>query len=192
MCRIRNPCSWHSIRLRGGIGESVCAAVSSLPHFLLSSPSALQCQGLQAPDKARMNCAHRFGAFRYQSTCSFTCDEGLLLVGASELQCLATGDWSAGLPECQGKMDSSQLLGNELQAVFKRLCFRGGNCVAPRKLRWTEKWMNAFIPNPVIGTADAPRRWAGSRRAEMLGNRRREWPLPTTPQGLQQHLRLPS
>ncbi|XP_045045695.2 P-selectin isoform X2 [Desmodus rotundus] len=62
---------------------------------------ALQCQGLQAPDKARMNCAHRFGAFRYQSTCSFTCDEGLLLVGASELQCLATGDWSAGLPECQ-------------------------------------------------------------------------------------------
>ncbi|XP_053515286.1 P-selectin [Artibeus jamaicensis] len=62
---------------------------------------ASQCQDLQAPNRAQMNCTHHFGAFRYQSTCSFTCDEGSLLVGASELQCLAAGDWSAHLPECQ-------------------------------------------------------------------------------------------
>ncbi|XP_045694512.1 P-selectin [Phyllostomus hastatus] len=62
---------------------------------------ALQCQGLRAPDRARMNCTHRFGAFQYQSTCSFACDEGSVLAGASELQCLATGAWSAHLPECR-------------------------------------------------------------------------------------------
>uniref|UniRef100_A0A8C0PRQ0 Selectin P n=1 Tax=Canis lupus familiaris TaxID=9615 RepID=A0A8C0PRQ0_CANLF len=62
---------------------------------------ALQCQDLLAPNKAQVNCSHPFGAFRYQSTCSFTCDEGLLLVGASMLQCSGTGNWSAPPPECQ-------------------------------------------------------------------------------------------
>ncbi|XP_028344495.1 P-selectin isoform X3 [Physeter macrocephalus] len=62
---------------------------------------ALQCQYLPASNKAQVNCSHPFGAFRYQSTCSFTCDEGLLLVGASVLQCLDTGNWNAPFPECQ-------------------------------------------------------------------------------------------
>ncbi|KAB1260473.1 P-selectin [Camelus dromedarius] len=62
---------------------------------------ALQCQDLPVPDKAQVNCSHPFGAFRYQSACSFTCDNGFLLVGASELQCLDTGDWSDPSPECQ-------------------------------------------------------------------------------------------
>uniref|UniRef100_A0A3Q2H946 p-selectin n=1 Tax=Equus caballus TaxID=9796 RepID=A0A3Q2H946_HORSE len=61
---------------------------------------ALQCQDL-APNKAHVNCSHPFGAFRYQSTCSLTCDEGFLLVGEHELQCLDTGHWSAPLPECR-------------------------------------------------------------------------------------------
>uniref|UniRef100_A0ABI7WCE9 p-selectin n=1 Tax=Felis catus TaxID=9685 RepID=A0ABI7WCE9_FELCA len=62
---------------------------------------ALQCQDLPAPDQAQVNCSHPFGAFRYQSTCSFSCDEGLLLVGAGELRCLGTGTWSAPPPQCQ-------------------------------------------------------------------------------------------
>ncbi|XP_066886574.1 P-selectin isoform X8 [Kogia breviceps] len=62
---------------------------------------ALQCQYLPASNKAQVNCSHPFGAFRYQSTCSYTCDEGLLLVGASVLQCLDTGNWNAPFPECQ-------------------------------------------------------------------------------------------
>ncbi|XP_006887517.1 PREDICTED: P-selectin [Elephantulus edwardii] len=62
---------------------------------------ALRCQDLPAPNKAQMNCSHVHGTFRYQSACSFTCDEGSLLVGASMLQCLATGHWSAMPPECQ-------------------------------------------------------------------------------------------
>ncbi|XP_058516594.1 P-selectin isoform X1 [Ochotona princeps] len=62
---------------------------------------ALQCQDLPLPKKAQLNCSNRFGAFRYQSVCSFSCDEGSLLVGASVLECLDTGHWSASPPECQ-------------------------------------------------------------------------------------------
>nr|XP_060499436.1 P-selectin isoform X2 [Panthera onca] len=62
---------------------------------------ALQCRDLPAPDQAQVNCSHPFGAFRYRSTCSFSCDEGLLLVGAGELRCLGTGTWSAPPPQCQ-------------------------------------------------------------------------------------------
>ncbi|KAI4083885.1 selectin P [Homo sapiens] len=68
---------------------------------------ALQCQDLPVPNEARVNCSHPFGAFRYQSVCSFTCNEGLLLVGASVLQCLATGNWNSVPPECQGKSIAS-------------------------------------------------------------------------------------
>uniref|UniRef100_A0A8C6D3K6 p-selectin n=1 Tax=Moschus moschiferus TaxID=68415 RepID=A0A8C6D3K6_MOSMO len=62
---------------------------------------ALKCQDLPTSNKARVNCSHPFGDFRYQSTCSFTCDEGSFLVGASVLQCLDTGNWDAPFPECQ-------------------------------------------------------------------------------------------
>uniref|UniRef100_A0A2I3GRK4 p-selectin n=1 Tax=Nomascus leucogenys TaxID=61853 RepID=A0A2I3GRK4_NOMLE len=68
---------------------------------------ALQCQDLPVPNEARVNCSHPFGVFRYQSVCSFTCNEGLLLVGASVLQCLATGNWNSVPPECQGKSIAS-------------------------------------------------------------------------------------
>uniref|UniRef100_A0A2K5ERA7 p-selectin n=1 Tax=Aotus nancymaae TaxID=37293 RepID=A0A2K5ERA7_AOTNA len=68
---------------------------------------ALQCRDLPVQNEAQMNCSHPFGAFRYQSVCSFTCNEGLLLVGASELECLATGSWSSVAPECQGKSIAS-------------------------------------------------------------------------------------
>uniref|UniRef100_A0A2K5XVB6 L-selectin n=1 Tax=Mandrillus leucophaeus TaxID=9568 RepID=A0A2K5XVB6_MANLE len=63
---------------------------------------ALQCQYLPVPNEAQVNCSHPFGAFRYQSVCSFTCNEDLLLVGPSVLQCLATGNWNSVPPECQG------------------------------------------------------------------------------------------
>lgn len=127
------------------------------PQFLTSSPplpSALQCQDL-APNKAHVNCSHPFGAFRYQSTCSLTCDEGFLLVGARELQCLDTGHWSAPLPECRGKNYSLQRFGNSCKLYFKRLHFRGGNCLGARNLKWTGKLITSFIHNPGIPNADA-------------------------------------
>lgn len=62
---------------------------------------ALQCRDFPVPRKAQMTCSDPFGALKYQSVCSFSCDEGSLLVGASAIRCLATGDWSGAPPECQ-------------------------------------------------------------------------------------------
>ncbi|XP_037681324.1 P-selectin isoform X2 [Choloepus didactylus] len=95
-------CSFHcaeGFMLRG----AKTAQCSDLGQWTMPAPicQALQCQDLPAPDKARMKCSHPFGAFNYQSACSFTCEEGFLLVGASILRCLATGNWSALPPECQ-------------------------------------------------------------------------------------------
>ncbi|XP_073660753.1 P-selectin isoform X3 [Tursiops truncatus] len=95
-------CSFHCAKgftLRGA--DTVRCA--DLGQWTAPAPvcQALQCQYLPASNKAQVNCSHPFGAFRYQSTCSFTCDEGFLLVGASVLQCLDTGNWNAPFPECQ-------------------------------------------------------------------------------------------
>ncbi|NP_001348402.1 P-selectin [Oryctolagus cuniculus] len=95
-------CSFHCAEgfvLRGA--EEVQCADSG--QWTAPAPvcQALQCQDLLPPNKAQVSCSHPFGAFRYQSVCRFSCDEGSLLVGASELECLDTGRWSAVPPECQ-------------------------------------------------------------------------------------------
>uniref|UniRef100_A0A667J5N4 p-selectin n=1 Tax=Lynx canadensis TaxID=61383 RepID=A0A667J5N4_LYNCA len=95
-------CSFHcadGFRLKG----ADTAQCTDLGRWTAPAPvcEALRCQDLPAPDQAQVNCSHPFGTFRYQSTCSFSCDEGLLLVGAGELRCLGTGTWSAPPPQCQ-------------------------------------------------------------------------------------------
>nr|XP_035953896.1 P-selectin isoform X8 [Halichoerus grypus] len=111
---------------------------------------ALQCHDLPAPNKAQVNCSHPFGAFRYQSTCSFTCNEGLHLVGASVLQCLGTGSWSAPPPECQaipctpllspwnGTMNCVQPLGNSgYKSTCRFACDEGFSLSGPQILDCT-------------------------------------------------------
>ncbi|XP_032245292.1 P-selectin isoform X2 [Phoca vitulina] len=111
---------------------------------------ALQCHDLPAPNKAQVNCSHPFGAFRYQSTCSFTCNEGLHLVGASVLQCLGAGNWSAPPPECQaipctpllspwnGTMNCVQPLGNSsYKSTCRFTCDEGFSLSGPQILDCT-------------------------------------------------------
>ncbi|KAF6293737.1 selectin P [Rhinolophus ferrumequinum] len=117
---------------------------------------ALPCQDLTAPNKAQVSCSHPLGTFRYQSTCRFTCDEGLLLVGARELRCLATGNWSAPSPECQaitctpllspqnGTMTCVHPLGDSsYKSTCQFTCNEGFSLSGPEKLdctssgRWT-------------------------------------------------------
>ncbi|XP_030890830.1 P-selectin isoform X2 [Leptonychotes weddellii] len=111
---------------------------------------ALQCHDLPAPNKAQVNCSHPFGAFRYQSTCSFTCKEGLHLVGASMLQCLGSGNWSAPPPECQaipctpllspwnGTMTCVQPLGNSgYKSTCQFACDEGFSLSGPQILDCT-------------------------------------------------------
>ncbi|KAM6218582.1 P-selectin [Rhynchocyon petersi] len=111
---------------------------------------ALQCQDLPAPTRGQVNCSHPFGASKYQSVCSFSCDEGLLLVGASVLQCLATGSWSAVPPECQaitctlllsplnGTMTCAQPLGDvSYKSTCQFSCDEGFSLSGPERLDCT-------------------------------------------------------
>uniref|UniRef100_A0A2K5S305 p-selectin n=1 Tax=Cebus imitator TaxID=2715852 RepID=A0A2K5S305_CEBIM len=111
---------------------------------------ALQCQDLPVQNEAQMNCSHPFGAFRYQSVCSFTCNEGLLLVGASVLECLATGNWSSIAPECQaipctpllspqnGTMTCVQPLGrSSYKSTCQFMCDEGFSLSGPERLDCT-------------------------------------------------------
>ncbi|XP_064139039.1 P-selectin isoform X3 [Loxodonta africana] len=130
--------------------EEVWCAASGVWTAPAPVCKALQCQDLPAPKKAQVNCSHPFGAFRYQSACSFTCEEGLLLVGASVLQCLATGNWSAVPPECKaitctpllspqnGTMTCVQPLGDSsYKSTCQFSCDEGFSLSGPERLDCT-------------------------------------------------------
>ncbi|XP_029415376.1 P-selectin isoform X1 [Nannospalax galili] len=108
---------------------------------------ALQCQDFPVPSKAQMTCSDSFGTFKYQSVCSFSCDEGSLLVGASSIRCLATGHWSGVPPECQaitctpllspqnGTMTCIQPLGgSSYKSTCQFICDEGFYLSGPERL----------------------------------------------------------
>lgn len=133
--------------VRGRNHRALRLTAASLPVFRLLHPLALQCQDLTAPNRAQMSCSHPLGTFKYQSACRFSCDGGSLLVGASELRCLATGAWSAPSPKCQGE--------TACRWGLKRLHFRGANGLADRHLKGTGQRVNTSPCNPVILNAGA-------------------------------------
>uniref|UniRef100_A0A287D9F3 p-selectin n=1 Tax=Ictidomys tridecemlineatus TaxID=43179 RepID=A0A287D9F3_ICTTR len=116
----------------------------------LPTCEAVQCQDLPAPHRAQVNCSHPSGSFRYQSVCSFTCEEGSLLVGEGELRCLATGHWSAAPPECQavtcspllspqnGTMTCTRPFGeSSYKATCQFICEEGFSLSGPERLDCT-------------------------------------------------------
>ncbi|XP_053549115.1 E-selectin-like [Bombina bombina] len=62
---------------------------------------AVSCPDLTNPEQATMDCEDDFGRFKYNSNCSFQCNEGFVLIGTESLQCSSSGSWSAIVPECQ-------------------------------------------------------------------------------------------
>ncbi|XP_051854949.1 P-selectin [Antechinus flavipes] len=61
----------------------------------------VECKELDLfPGNMRMTCSHPLGDFSYKSTCNFYCMEGHRLNGASTLECLASGEWTAEIPQC--------------------------------------------------------------------------------------------
>ncbi|KAM4722853.1 P-selectin-like [Rhinophrynus dorsalis] len=80
--------------------QSVVCQVSGAWSELTPTCAAVSCQALQIPSYGRMNCSHVFGDFQYNSSCSFTCDNGFVLNGSESVVCQASGAWSDLTPTC--------------------------------------------------------------------------------------------
>lgn len=62
----------------------------------------VQCSRLEAPHNASIRCDNPLGEHSYGSTCIVQCDEGFDLIGPNRIKCSSQGQWSSGLPVCQG------------------------------------------------------------------------------------------
>ncbi|XP_078417559.1 P-selectin isoform X4 [Cetorhinus maximus] len=65
--------------------------------------NVIKCHALVPPDRSLMNCSHPYGNFSYDSVCDFSCVEGYEIRKTKRLQCTASADWTALLPECKVK-----------------------------------------------------------------------------------------
>ncbi|XP_041063832.1 L-selectin-like isoform X1 [Carcharodon carcharias] len=87
------------------------------------SCEVVRCRELEVTGQGFKKCSHPIGDFSYNSTCDFSCTEGFELRGPDRLECGASGEWSAPIPNCevvkcgslvipgQGKMDCSHPTG---------------------------------------------------------------------------------
>ncbi|KAJ7338432.1 hypothetical protein JRQ81_012086 [Phrynocephalus forsythii] len=60
-----------------------------------------ECHILKNPTHGIVTCSHPLGNFSWNSSCSFSCEEGFLLKGSSSLQCGASGEWDEQEPACE-------------------------------------------------------------------------------------------
>ncbi|NXO64439.1 LYAM3 protein, partial [Phainopepla nitens] len=63
---------------------------------------AISCPVLAPPSRGQLSCSHVHGNFTYNSTCTFSCEEGFVQMGAEMLRCEATGNWTRDPPVCAG------------------------------------------------------------------------------------------
>ncbi|NWX07204.1 LYAM3 protein, partial [Caloenas nicobarica] len=63
---------------------------------------AISCPVLEPPSSGQLSCSHVHGNFTYNSTCTFSCEEGFVRMGAEVLRCAATGNWTRHPPVCAG------------------------------------------------------------------------------------------
>ncbi|NWW62379.1 LYAM3 protein, partial [Ifrita kowaldi] len=63
---------------------------------------AISCPVLAPPSRGQLSCSHMHGNFTYNSTCTFSCEEGFVRMGAEALRCEATGNWTREPPVCAG------------------------------------------------------------------------------------------
>ncbi|XP_054066507.1 cyclic AMP-dependent transcription factor ATF-6 alpha isoform X1 [Rissa tridactyla] len=61
---------------------------------------AISCPVLDPPSRGQLSCSHLHGNFTYNSTCTFSCEEGFVRMGAEVLRCTATGNWTRHPPVC--------------------------------------------------------------------------------------------
>ncbi|XP_073414050.1 E-selectin-like [Dendrobates tinctorius] len=62
---------------------------------------AIKCKRPLEPENGSMSCFNDQEVLPYNSTCNFSCDEGLTIVGFPSIQCSATGQWTENTPKCE-------------------------------------------------------------------------------------------
>ncbi|NWW80776.1 LYAM3 protein, partial [Climacteris rufus] len=84
-----------------GAESSKCTATGA---WTADTPqcTAISCPALGAPSRGQLSCSHLHGNFAYNSTCTFSCEEGFVRMGAEVLRCEATGNWTRHPPVCAG------------------------------------------------------------------------------------------
>uniref|UniRef100_A0A3Q3RJK8 E-selectin n=1 Tax=Mastacembelus armatus TaxID=205130 RepID=A0A3Q3RJK8_9TELE len=65
--------------------------------------TVVQCNSLQVPLHAFMQCHDLLGPSSYGSICTVQCEEGFDLIGTNVTKCSSHGNWSHALPVCQAK-----------------------------------------------------------------------------------------
>ncbi|XP_076873481.1 P-selectin isoform X2 [Brachyhypopomus gauderio] len=81
------------------IGNFTCLCASGFSGRLCEK--AVDCGFFRHPDHSFVQCKHVYGEFKLNSSCQFHCSRGYRLQGSETLQCLASGQWSSDVPQCQ-------------------------------------------------------------------------------------------
>ncbi|XP_066533027.1 E-selectin-like [Hoplias malabaricus] len=74
----------------------MCGATGQWNNSLLTC-EAVRCPTLEDPVNGLVNC----NGDSYGTSCSFSCNDGFLLQGATEITCTESAEWSQELPICQ-------------------------------------------------------------------------------------------
>ncbi|XP_052321764.1 P-selectin isoform X1 [Oncorhynchus keta] len=67
----------------------------------VSNCTVVRCGPLSPPAMGNMSCVDPLGASSFTSSCGFSCEEGYLLRGDTNLTCLSTGQWTNHTPACE-------------------------------------------------------------------------------------------
>uniref|UniRef100_I3J1E6 E-selectin n=1 Tax=Oreochromis niloticus TaxID=8128 RepID=I3J1E6_ORENI len=65
--------------------------------------TVVQCNSLQAPPHAYLQCQDPINKHSYTSICTVQCEEGFDLIGTNVTKCSSQGNWSHALPVCLAK-----------------------------------------------------------------------------------------
>ncbi|XP_035767784.1 uncharacterized protein LOC102781488, partial [Neolamprologus brichardi] len=121
----------------------------------------IQCEKMSEPTHGSMKCSDPLGSFSYQSTCTFTCDEGYVLSGSPSLQCESSGKWNGSQPYC----DSFFGLTHGYKSSASRINFA---VICSMLCMWTsvESWSYFYSDNAM--TWDDARSWCQEHYTDMV------------------------
>uniref|UniRef100_A0A8C3TRF2 Sushi domain-containing protein n=1 Tax=Catharus ustulatus TaxID=91951 RepID=A0A8C3TRF2_CATUS len=134
---------------------STCA-FSCQKGFVLMGPESRECTfipwlaspHLAPPSRGQLSCSHMHGNFTYNSTCTFSCEEGFVQMGAELLHCEATGNWSRDAPVCAGTAGPpSSSSTAELPALLQAHpeCGGGGLPGAAKSCQLSNVWLWGLV-----------------------------------------------